>query len=81
MLASGWIGVAVNRLTNHPHSIESPGSAIWIASPLVAVIVTRVAGKAHISGGWRPKLTDNLGGYVVALAVYPAVTTGVLAIG
>ncbi|GAB3702929.1 CPBP family intramembrane glutamic endopeptidase [Corynebacterium nasicanis] len=73
-LASGWIGAGVNTLLGIEHSMDSPGTLIWISTPLIAVIATRLAGGARSSGGWRPHFRTAWRWYLFAAAAFPAVT-------
>jgi hypothetical protein len=79
-LSSGWIGVLVNRLLGTPDSMDSLGSGIWIATPLVAGIVMGVTDpvlrRSYIAS-WKP---GRFRAYGVALVVFPlsfAVAIGV----
>lgn len=54
-LASGWIGAGLNTLLGVDHGMESTGTLVWITSPLIAVITSRLAGGACSSGYWRPR--------------------------
>ena len=34
-LGSGWIGLLVDNALSIPHSMEAPGTLIWIMTPLL----------------------------------------------
>ena len=80
-LSSGWIGVLVNRLLGTPDSMDSAGTAIWIATPLLAGIVMGVTDpslrRSYIAS-WRP---GRLRAYGVALAVFPLSFAVAIAVG
>jgi membrane protease YdiL (CAAX protease family) len=75
VLASGWIGQAVNHFT-HQASEESLGMLIWLVSPLFAMIILRsFAGDGWKDIGLKPLLKGNLIWYSVALLIFPLITT------
>lgn len=80
-LTSGWIGVLVNRLLGTPDSMDSAGTAIWIATPLLAGIVMGVTDpslrRSYIAS-WRP---GRLRAYGVALVVFPLSFVAAIAVG
>lgn len=81
VLASGWIGLAVNRLTGTPDSADSPAALIWILTPLLAGAVLALShprGRRAYIASWR---FGRPGTYLLALAVFPAALTGVAALG
>ena len=73
-ISCGWIGVGVNQLLGEPSNLESLGSAIFIASPIVCMILLRLLG----GDGWKdfplkPRFKQNTRWYIFAIAVYPVV--------
>ena len=80
-LASGWIGLAVNRLAGVPDSADSPAALIWILTPLLAGAALALSDpsrrRAYLAA-WKP---GRPSAYVLALAIFPAAFTVTLAIG
>lgn len=73
-LLCGWIGVGVDRLLGEPSGMESLGALIFIATPLLCMILLRTLG----GDGWqdlplRPRVKENARWYLFALLVYPTV--------
>ena len=73
-ISCGWIGVGVNQLLGEPSNLESLGSGIFIASPIVCMILLRLLG----GDGWKdfplkPRFKQNTHWYIFAIAVYPVV--------
>lgn len=81
VLASGWIGLAVNRLAGVPDSMDSPAALIWILTPLLAgaalALSDRSQRHAYIAS-WK---IGRPSAYVLALAIFPAAFALTLAIG
>ncbi|TFH97947.1 CPBP family intramembrane glutamic endopeptidase [Micrococcus lylae] len=83
---AGWAGVAVNRAAGRPDSMDSPGSLVWLLSPLAAAAVLRRVrhgaflplrpADAVASSGTHRTLA-----WGTAVLVYPAVTAGALGLG
>jgi len=80
-LASGWLGVAANRLTGQADSLDSIGSLIWIATPLATTLALRAAGTGWRQGGFSPRLPTTLPWYIVGALLFPVVTAGVVGLG
>lgn len=81
VLLCGWFGVLVDRLIPEQPQGDTLGMGIWLISPLLATILLR----SFAGDGWRdigllPNFKGNLKWYVIALFIYPAVTTLVLLI-
>ena len=80
-LASGWIGLAVNRLAGVPDSMESHGALIWILTPLLAGAALALSDpsrrRAYLAS-WKP---GRPRAYVLALAIFPVAFTVTLVIG
>lgn len=80
-LSSGWIGVLTNRLLGTPDSMDSAGSGIWIATPLLAGIVMGVTDpslRRSYLASWKP---GRLRAYGVALVVFPLSFAAAIAVG
>lgn len=81
VLLCGWFGVVVDKLIPEQPQGDTLGMGIWLISPLLATILLR----SFAGDGWRdigllPNFKGNLKWYVIALLIYPAVTTLVLLI-
>ena len=81
-ISCGWIGVGVNQLLGEPSNLESLGSGIFIASPIVCMILLRLLG----CDGWKdfplkPRFKQNTRWYIFAIAVYPVVIGITLFVG
>lgn len=81
VLLCGWFGVLVDKLIPEQPQGDTLGMGIWLISPLLATILLR----SFAGDGWRdigllPNFKGNLKWYVIALFIYPAVTTLVLLI-
>ena len=81
-ISCGWIGVGVNQLLGEPSNLESLGSGIFIASPIVCMILLRLLG----GDGWKdfplkPRFRQNTHWYIFAIAVYPVVIGITLFVG
>ena len=81
-ISCGWIGVGVNQLLGEPSNLESLGSGIFIAAPIVCMILLRLLG----GDGWKdfplkPRFRQNTHWYIFAIAVYPVVIGITLFVG
>ena len=81
-ISCGWIGVGVNQLLGEPSNLESLGSGIFIASPIVCMILLCLLG----GDGWKdfplkPRFKQNTRWYIFAIAVYPVVIGITLFVG
>ena len=81
-ISCGWIGVGVNQLLGEPSNLESLGSGIFIASPIVCMVLLRLLG----GDGWKdfplkPRFKQNTRWYIFAIAVYPVVIGITLFVG
>ncbi|WP_454999495.1 CPBP family glutamic-type intramembrane protease [Capnocytophaga gingivalis] len=81
-ISCGWIGVGVNQLLREPSNLESLGSGIFIASPIVCMILLRLLG----GDGWKdfplkPRFKQNSRWYIFAIAIYPVVIGITLFVG
>lgn len=80
-LASGWIGVGLNRLLGEKNSIESPGSLVWLVTPLASVLGARVIQRNSAPAGWSPALPASLPSYLAGAALFPTVSALTLGFG
>ncbi|GJH40010.1 CAAX amino protease [Capnocytophaga sp. HP1101] len=81
-IGCGWAGIGVNQLLGEPSNLESLGSGIFIATPMLCMILLRLFG----GDGWRdfplkPRFKQNTRWYLFAIAVYPIVVGTTLLIG
>ena len=81
-ISCGWIGIGVNQLLGEPSNLESLGSGIFIATPIVCMILLRLFG----GDGWKdfplkPYFKQNTRWYIFAIAVYPIVVGITLFVG
>ena len=81
VLAIGWIGWGLDVLMDNPAS-EGLGILLWLITPLGACLLLRTfAGDGWKDFGIKPHFKGNALWYVIALLVYPVLTTLVLIIG
>lgn len=81
-ISCGWIGVGLNQLLGEPSNLESLGSLIFIATPIVCMILLRLfAGDSWKDLPLRPNFKQNSRWYLFAIAVYPVVIGITLLIG
>ncbi|MGE7113682.1 CPBP family glutamic-type intramembrane protease [Lysinibacillus sp. NPDC047702] len=81
VLLCGWFGVLVDKLIPEQPQGDTLGMGIWLISPLLATILLRsFAGDGWQDIGLLPNFKGNLKWYVIALFIYPAVTSVVLLI-
>ena len=81
-ISCGWIGIGLNQLLGEPSNLESLGSGIFIATPIVCMILLRLLG----GDGWKdfplkPRFKQNTRWYIFAIAVYPVVIGITLFVG
>ena len=81
-ISCGWIGIGLNHLLGEPSTLESLGSGIFIATPIVCMILLRLFG----GDGWKdfplkPRFKQNIRWYIFAIAVYPVVIGITLFVG
>jgi len=78
----GWVGVLVDKFVKQQHEVETLGMAIWLILPLLTVILLRFfASDGWKDLGFKPNFRENTKWYVIALLIYPLVTTVVLMLG
>lgn len=80
-LASGWLGVGLNRLLGFPDSMDSPGTLLWLVTPMLLVLGMRLAHRVKAPGRWAPRVAESWPWYVVALVIYPVVCLVSIAAG
>ena len=81
-IACGWVGVGVDKLLGEPSNLESLGALIFIATPLLCMLLLRLFG----GDGWKdlslkPNFKQNTLWYLFAFAVYPVVIGITLFVG
>lgn len=81
-ITCGWVGVGVNKLLGQPSNLESLGALIFIATPLLCMLLLRLFG----GDGWkdlplRPNFKQNARWYLFSVAVYPVVIGITLFVG
>ena len=81
-ISCGWVGVGLNQLLGEPSNLESLGSLIFIATPIVCMLLLRLLG----GDGWKdfplkPRFKQNTRWYIFAIAVYPVVIGITLFVG
>ncbi|MHA7966946.1 CPBP family glutamic-type intramembrane protease [Paenibacillus sp. CAU 1782] len=82
VIASGWIGVLVDSTLEGQQEGNTLGMGIWLVLPLLTVIVLRsFAGDGWKGAGLAPLIRSGWPWYLVALLVYPLVTSIVLLAG
>lgn len=80
VLASGWIGVGLNRLMGVPDSMDSLGTLVWITAPGIAALAMTASDPALRCRAPRSWLPGRPASYLPALALFPVVTAASLAI-
>jgi membrane protease YdiL (CAAX protease family) len=82
VLASGWVGYGLDKLTQNPPGQPGLGMLLWLILPLVTALLLRsFAGDGWKDFGLRPNFKNNVIWYVASLLIYPIVAVVVLAIG
>ncbi len=82
VLASGWIGYGLDKLTKNPPGQAGLGMLLWLILPLATALLLRAfAGDGWKDFGLRPNFKNNGVWYVVSLLIYPVVAILVLSIG
>ncbi|GIZ16527.1 CPBP family intramembrane glutamic endopeptidase [Capnocytophaga catalasegens] len=81
-ITCGWVGVGVDKLLGQPSNLESLGALIFIATPLLCMLLLRSFG----GDGWkdlplRPNFKQNARWYLFSVAVYPVVIGITLFVG
>lgn len=83
VLASGWLGVALDRFAGGGHAPgQSPGMAVWLCLPLLTAVMLRsLAGDGWSDAALRPRLGHSWRWYLISLVVFPAVSAVSLLVG
>lgn len=81
-LASGWIGLLIDKsLVPHPDG-DSLGMGVWLILPLLTTILLRLfAGDGWKDIGLKLNVKGNIKWYIISLLIFPIVTISILAIG
>lgn len=80
-VGAGWLGMALDRLLEQAHG-EGPGMLLWLALPALTGLALRgLGGDGWQDAGFKPAFRAHLGGYHLALVLYPACIAVVLGIG
>ena len=80
-LGSGWVGLLVDNALGNPHSMEAPGTLLWIMTPLLTGAVMALSEpslRRSYAASWLP---GRLRTYGVALAVFPLSFAIAIAVG
>lgn len=82
VLASGWLGLLIDKFIEPQTDRESLGMGIWLVLPLLATILLRFFAR----DGWRdiglkPNFKGNIKWYFISLIIFPIVTISTLLIG
>lgn len=81
-LSIGWVGVGIDRILPDQEEEETLGMAIWLISPLIAVVVLRTfGGDGWKDAGLKPNFKNNYRWYGIALLIFPFVTGITLIVG
>lgn len=82
-LSAGWIGVGVNRLLGQPDGDQSPGTLVWLVTPVATSLVLRRIRHGRFFPRRRRGVTtrERTIAWGTALTAYPVVTLGTLALG
>lgn len=80
-VGSGWLGMALDRLLEEAHG-EGPGMLLWLVLPALTGFALRaLGGDGWRDAGFKPAFGAHLGGYLLALVLFPACLVIVLGIG
>ncbi len=81
-VASGWLGLLIDKSIEPQPGGESPGMGVWLILPLFSTILLRLfAGDGWKDIGFSPNIKGNIRWYVAALFIFPIVTLVVLFLG
>ena len=77
-LASGWLGVLLDKvLTDQPEG-NSLGMGLWLILPFLAALILRIVSRDGEGMGLKPNFRKSCVWYLAALLIYPVVTIIVL---
>lgn len=81
-LASGWLGLLLDKSIEPQPGRETPGMGIWLILPLLTTILLRLfAGDGWDDTGLKPCFKGNIKWYLLSIIIFPFVTVIVLAVG
>jgi hypothetical protein len=81
-LASGWIGLLIDKSLAPQPDGDSLGMGVWLVLPLLTTILLRLfAGDGWKDIGFKPNIKGNVKWYIISLLIFPIVTLSILAIG
>lgn len=81
-LASGWLGLLIDKFIEPQPDRESLGMGIWLVLPLLATILLRFfAGDGWRDIGLKPNFKGNIKWYFISLIIFPIVTISTLVVG
>lgn len=72
-LASGWLGVLVDRILTKQPNGNSLGMGIWLTLPLLCAVIFRIREKEWKSFGLTLNIKYGWKGYVIAIFIYPTI--------
>ncbi|NPV89232.1 MAG: CPBP family intramembrane metalloprotease [Firmicutes bacterium] len=82
VIASGWLGVAVDSFIPEQPQGDSLGMGIWLVLPLLTAVIIILFSRVNWEEfGFRSKLKGNLKWYLASVLIFPVVTSIVLIIG
>ena len=81
-VASGWLGLLIDKSIEHQTDGDSLGMGIWLVLPLLTTIILRFFfGDGWKDTGLKLNLKGNVKWYFISLLIFPVVTIFILAIG
>ncbi len=72
-LASGWIGVLVDKVLTQQPEGETLGMGLWLVLPLLTALLLRLFSRDWKDAGLRLNIKGNKKWYLAAVLIYPAV--------
>jgi membrane protease YdiL (CAAX protease family) len=82
VLLSGWLGYLVDQNIDPQPEGETLGMGIWLVFPFVTMLLLRqFAGDGWKDIGLRPHFSGHIPWYLLALVIYPLVTSFVVILG
>lgn len=78
-LASGWLGVLIDRLLPEQPEGDSLGMGLWLILPLLTAVILTLACRDGKEIGLRPNFKGNGKWYLLSLLIYPVVTAATVA--
>lgn len=81
-LASGWLGLLIDKSLNSQPDGDSLGMGVWLILPLLTTILLRLfAGDGWKDIGLKLNVKGNVKWYFISLLIFPIATISNLAIG